>query len=172
MDNMENKSEYERVSLMYHQLFVIRKNKKNLRSKWRRSREFLEETIKTLDETDTGLRDALDASVTALLHMQILSDNEPLKKIMLKSMDGEPVWVVSRGHDGRWGIVSRCRESVVFPAADGTTEEFWFDGNYIFRYKKEIKDYTRVLDKYGLTDTEEENRENPARDAAGGGKQP
>lgn len=69
-------------------------------------------------------------------------------------MNGEPVWVVSCGHDGRWGIVHSSREFIFYLSADGTEEEYWFDGNYIFRFKKEIKDYSEIIEKYGLKDEE------------------
>lgn len=61
---------------------------------------------------------------------------------------------MSYDHDGRWGIVNSSRESVIFPTIDGVEEEYWFDGNYIFRFKKEIKDYSKILEKYGLKDEE------------------
>lgn len=91
----------------------------------------LEEVIKTLSDKEIKLKEALDNSITALLRM-----------------------VVSSDHDGRWGIVNSDRESVIFPTAEGVEEEYWFDGNYIFRFEKEIKDYSKISEKYGFEDEE------------------
>ena len=131
MENSESKNEYERIRKMNHQLYIMKKNKKAIRSKWRQSREMLEEVIKTLSDKEIKLKEALDNSITALLRM-----------------------VVSSDHDGRWGIVNSDRESVIFPTAEGVEEEYWFDGNYIFRFEKEIKDYSKILEKYGFEDEE------------------
>lgn len=152
MENLESRNEYDRISEMNHQLYIMKKNNKALRSKWRQSREMLEEVMKTLSDKENKLKEALDNSITALLRMQVQEDNVPLKKIKLDKMNGEPVWVVSYDHDGRWGIVNSSRETVIFPTIDGMEEEYWFDGNYIFRFKKEIKDYSKILEKYGLKD--------------------
>lgn len=154
MENLESRNEYDRIGEMNHQLYIMKKNNKALRSKWRQSREMLEEVMKTLSDKENKLKEALDNSITALLRMQVQEDNAPLKKIKLDKMNGEPVWVVSYDHDGRWGIVNSSRESVIFPTIDGVEEEYWFDGNYIFRFKKEIKDYSKILEKYGLKDEE------------------
>lgn len=154
MENLESRNEYDRIGEMNHQLYIMKKNNKALRSKWRQSREMLEEVMKTLSDKENKLKEALDNSITALLRMQVQEDNAPLKKIKLDKMNGEPVWVVSYDHDGRWGIVNSSRESVIFPTTDGVEEEYWFDGNYIFRFKKEIKDYSKILEKYGLKDEE------------------
>lgn len=154
MENMESRNEYDRIGEMNHHLYIMKKNNKALRSKWRQSREMLEEVMKTLSNKENKLKEALDNSITALLRMQVQEDNAPLKKIKLDKMNGEPVWVVSYGHDGRWGIVNSSRESVIFPTIDGVEEEYWFDGNYIFRFKKEIEDYSKILEKYGLKDEE------------------
>ncbi len=154
MENLESRNEYDRIGEMNHQLYIMKKNNKALRSKWRQSREMLEEVMKTLSDKENKLKEALDNSITALLRMQVQEDNAPLKKIKLDKMNGEPVWVVSYDHDGRWGIVNSSRESVIFPTIDGVEEEYWFDGNYIFRFKKEIKDYSKLLEKYGLKDEE------------------
>jgi len=154
MENSESKNAYERIRKMNHQLYIMKKNKKAIRSKWRQSREMLEEVIKTLSDKEIKLKEALDNSITALLRMQMQEDNVPLKKIKLDRMNGEPVWVVSYDHDGRWGIVNSDRWSVIFPTAEGVEEEYWFDGNYIFRFEKEIKDYSKILEKYGFEDEE------------------
>lgn len=143
-------SEYERINNMNHQLYVMKKNKKAILSKWRKSRELIEAIIETLPPKDEKLKIALELAVKALLHMQVKDENPPLKKVILESMDGEPVWVVTYDHDGRWGIVNTNNESILFPTTEGMEEEHWFDGMYIFRYKKEIKDYTEILEKYGL----------------------
>lgn len=152
MNDIESKNEYERIAQMNHQLYIMKKNKKALRSKWRQSRELLEEVMKTLTDKENNLKEALDTSVTALLRMQVQEYNAPLKKINLDKMHGEPVWVVSCERDGRWGIVNCSRESIIFPTIDGIEEEYWFDGNYIFRYRKEIRDYSKIIEKYGLED--------------------
>ena len=154
MEKLESRNEYDRIGEMNHQLYIMKKNNKALRSKWRQSREMLEEVMKTLSDKENKLKEALDNSITALLRMQVQEDNAPLKKIKLAKMNGEPVWVVSCDHDGRWGIVNSSRESVIFPTIDGVEEEYWFDGNYIFRFKKEIKDFSKILEKYGLKDEE------------------
>lgn len=146
-------NEYERIQKMNHQLYVMKKNKKMLLSKYRKARELLEAIIPTLSEKEKNLKEALDLSVSGLLKMQVQEDNLPLKRVHLESMNGEPVWVVSYGHEGRWGIVNTGRESILFPTLEGGVEEKqWFCDMYIFRYKKEIKDYTEVLAKYGLQD--------------------
>lgn len=154
MEKLESRNEYDRIGEMNHQLYIMKKNNKALRSKWRQSREMLEEVMKTLSDKENKLKEALDNSITALLRMQVQEDNAPLKKIKLDKMNREPVWVVSCDHDGRWGIVNSSRESVIFPTIDGVEEEYWFDGNYIFRFKKEIKDFSKILEKYGLKDEE------------------
>lgn len=154
MENLESRNEYDRIGEMNHQLYIMKKNNKALRSKWKQSREMLEEVMKTLSDKENKFKEALDNSITALLRMQVQEDNAPLKKIKLDKMNGEPVWVVSYDHDGRRGIVNSSRESVISPTIDGVEEEYWFDGNYIFRFKKEIKDYSKILEKYGLKDEE------------------
>ena len=154
MEKLESRNEYDRIGEMNHQLYIMKKNNKALRSKWRQSREMLEEVMKTLSDKENKLKEALDNSITALLRMQVQEDNAPLKKIKLDKMNGEPVWVVSCDHEGRRGIVNSSRESVIFPTIDGVEEEYWFDGNYIFRFKKEIKDFSKILEKYGLKDEE------------------
>ena len=123
MEKLESRNEYDRIGEMNHQLYIMKKNNKALRSKWRQSREMLEEVMKTLSDKENKLKEALDNSITALLRMQVQEDNAPLKKIKLDKMNGEPVWVVSCDHDGRWGIVNSSRESVIFPTIDGVEEE-------------------------------------------------
>ena len=126
MEKLESRNEYDRIDEMNHQLYIMKKNNKALRSKWRQSREMLEEVMKTLSDKENKLKEALDNSITALLRMQVQEDNAPLKKIKLDKMNGEPVWVVSCDHDGRWGIVNSSRESVIFPTIDGVEEEYWY----------------------------------------------
>ena len=137
---------------MHHQEHIMKKNNKIRISKWRKAREFLEEVIKTLSPTEEKLKDALELSTKALTAMQAKEMNPPLKRTQLQNMNGEPVWVVSGDHDGRWGIVNSYNETVVFLKSGEVYEEEWFGYNYIFRYRKEIRDYTSLLDKYGLKD--------------------
>ena len=144
--------EYEKIYQMYHQLYIMKKNKKAVLSSWRKSREFIEVVLKTLSQQEEKLKTALEMSIKALTIMQVQEDNAPLKKSSLVRLDGEPVWVVSYDHDGRWGIVDAINERVLFLKNEGIEEERWFDGVYIFRYRKEIKDYSQLLSKYDLKD--------------------
>lgn len=82
MDNLENKSEYEKIRQMNHQLYIMKMNKKALRSKWKQSRELLEAVLKTLRDKEKNMKEALDASIIALLRMQVQEENAPLKKII------------------------------------------------------------------------------------------
>lgn len=145
-------NEYERIKQMHHQLYIMKQNKKMIQSKWKKARELIEALITSLPQQQENLKNALNLSVKALLRMQAQEENPPLKKIALDNMNGEPVWVVSYDHDGRWGIVNSNRETVLFYTPDGMEEEGWFEDNYIFRYKKEIKDYTQLMEKYGIQD--------------------
>jgi hypothetical protein len=146
----DSMSEYERIGQMNQQLYIMKKNKRTLASKWKKSRELIEEVEKTLSDKEINLKNALDAAVSALIRIQVQEENPPLKRINLEKMEGEPVWVVSHNHDGRWGIVDVNKESVIFLTKDGFEEEYWFDYRYIFRYKKKIEDYTKILNQYGL----------------------
>lgn len=149
----ENKmSDYDKIQKMNHQEYIMKKNKKMLLSKWKKAREFIETVLKTLSPQEDKLRSALELSVSALVKMQAIESNPPLKKTQLSNMNGEPVWVVSADHGSRWGIVDSYSETVLFPKSDGVDEEGWFGYNYIFRYKKEIRDYTQLLEKYGIKD--------------------
>lgn len=145
-------SEYEKIYQMHHQLYIMKKNKKAVLSQWRKSRELIEAVLKTLSQQEEKLKTALEMSVKALSIMQVQEDNAPLRKSSLVRLDGEPVWVVSYDHDGRWGIVDAINESVLFPTNEGVKEERWFDDIYIFRYRKEIKDYSHLLEKYNISD--------------------
>lgn len=130
----------------------MKENKKSISSKWKKARMLLEEVIKTLSPKEDKLKNALELSIDALTAMQTKEMNSPLKKTQLHNMNGEPVWVVSCDHDGRWGIVDSYSETVIFPDKDGKYEEEWFVYNYIFKYKKEIRDYTKLLEKYEIKD--------------------
>lgn len=88
MENLESRNEYDRIGEMNHQLYIMKKNNKALRSKWKQSREMLEEVMKTLSDKENKLKEALDNSITALLRMQVQEDNAPLKKIKLDKMNG------------------------------------------------------------------------------------
>ena len=52
MENMESRNEYDRIGEMNHHLYIMKKNNKALRSKWRQSREMLEEVMKTLSDKE------------------------------------------------------------------------------------------------------------------------
>lgn len=145
-------SEYEKIYQMHHQLYIMKKNKKAVLSKWKKSREFIEAVMKTLPQKEEKLKAALELSIQALLAMQVQEDNTPIRKSGLVRLDGEPVWVVSYDQDGRWGIVDAINERVLFLTNKGIEEESWFDDVYIFQYKKEIKDYSQLLEKYNLKD--------------------
>lgn len=147
---MEN--EYQRIKRMNHQKHIMKENKKAILSPWKKSRELIESVIQTLSPKEEKLKNALELSAKALLRMQVQEENQPLKRIHLNNMNGQPAWVVSEDHDGRWGIVDADRETILFPTYEGVEEVGWFDYMYIFKYKKEIKDYTELLKKYGLTE--------------------
>lgn len=147
-----NKHEYDKIQQMHHQLYLMKKNNKRLFSQWKKARDLIEGVITTLSPKEDKLKNALELSVKALVRMQVQEDNIPLKRVHLNDMDGEPVWVVSGDCDGRWGIVNTNNESIQFVTSEGVVEEGWHDYNYIFRYKKEIKDYSQILQKYGIKD--------------------
>jgi len=144
-------SEFDKIVQMNHQLYIMKKNKKAVLSRWRKSREFIETVLKTLSQQEEKLKTALELSIQALLIMQVQEENEPLRKSNLVRLDGEPVWVVSYDHDGRWGIIDTINERVLFPSNEGVKEERWINA-YIFRYRKEIKDYSHLLKKYDIKD--------------------
>lgn len=145
-------NEYDEIQHMNHQLYIMKKNNKLLLSQWKKARDIIDTALKTLPQQEANLKNALILSTKALLKMQVQEENSPLKKIHLDNMNGEAVWVVSIEHDGRWGIVNTNHETVLFLTKDGIEEEPWFYDKYIFRYKKEIKDYSHILEKYGLQD--------------------
>lgn len=148
-------NEYERLSLMYRQEYLLKKENIKFAADWRKwqiARKLIETAAGSLPENETKLLAALKLSVKALTRMQCIDDNPPLKKIHLEQMDGEPAWVVSYNHDGRWGIVDASDQSVVFFSGEDCFKEHWFDGTYTFKYKKEIVDHTQELEKYGIRD--------------------
>lgn len=121
-----------------------------------KGRRIIKAAIESLQPSEKKLLAALKLSVKALVILQSMEENPPLKKIALDKMDGEPVWVVSYNHDGRWGIVDSSDESVNFITENGIVQEYWFGSQYIFRYKKEIIDYTDELIKHEIQDVNEE----------------
>lgn len=148
-------NEYQRLQQMHRQKYLLEKNEKKLISKWQRARKLIKAVIPTLNEKEeTNMITALKLASQALIKVQVEEENPPLKKIALDRMNGEPVWVVSYDHDGRWGIVDTSDQSVVFYVDGETEKEYWFDGRYIFRYKKEIFDHTKLLEKYNIKDEE------------------
>lgn len=144
-------NEFERIQLMHHQEYLLKQNDKRLISKWQKARKLIKAVIPTLNEKEeASMITALKLASTALTKMQVEEENPPLKKIALDGMNGEPVWVVSYDHDGCWGIVDVSDQSVAFVINEQITKEPWFDGRYIFKYKKEIFDHTKLLAKYKL----------------------
>ncbi len=148
----ERINDYDKIQQMHHQEYLMKKNKKIVLSKWRKAREFIETVLDTLSSKEDKLKDALEIAINALVKMQAIESNPPLKKTQLSNMNGEPVWVVSADYGSKWGIVDSYSETVLFPKSDGVDEEGWFEYNYIFRYKKVIRDYTQLLEKYGIKD--------------------
>jgi hypothetical protein len=144
-------NEYESLQRMNHQEYLLRQNGKRSISKWHRAKQIIKEVIPTLSvEKEKNMITALKLACQALVKAQAEEENPPLKKIALDDMNGEPVWVVSYNHDGRWGIVETSDQSVIFYEQGEIKKECWFDGRYIFRYKKEIIDYTEQLEKYNI----------------------
>lgn len=148
-------NEFERLQLMHHQEYLLKQNQKKLISKWQKARKLIKAVIPTLNEKEeANMITALKLACEALIKRQVEEENPPLKKIALDSMNGEPVWVVSYNHDGRWGIVDTADQSVIFYIDGEIEREYWFDGRYIFKYKKEIFDHTKLLEKYNIKDEE------------------
>lgn len=59
-------NEYERINQMNHQLYIMKKNKKMIQSKWKKSRELIEAVITTFPQQQENLKSALELSVKAL----------------------------------------------------------------------------------------------------------
>lgn len=145
--------QYEKIRLMNRQITILEKHKVPYEAEWKRilnAKKTLQGAISILGENEKALTSALNTAIDALKQMQIEKDNPPLNKLALKRLDGEPVWVVSVAHSGRWGIVDANNEVVRFPYPDDEFPEAWFAGCYIFRYKKEIVDYSELLQKNNL----------------------
>lgn len=144
-------TEFERIKLMHHQEYLLKQNEKKLVSKWQQAKKLINAVIPTLDENkESKMIEALKLASKALLKMQVEEENRPLKKIALDDMQGEPVWIVSYDHDGRWGFVDTSDQSVILYVDGEIKKEYWFDDRYIFKYKKEIFDYTKLLEKYNI----------------------
>ena len=145
-------SDYERLKRMHHQQYLLQKNDIKIKSKYQKARSPIRKTIETLNqENEQAMVNALELAAKSLIKMQIqIADNPPLKKVKLDSMNGEPVWVISWEHDGRWGIVDVSDQSVVYFIDGKIEKEPWFDGTYIFQYKKEIFDFSELLAKYDI----------------------
>lgn len=145
-------SDYERLKRMHHQQYLLQKNDIKIKSKYQKARSLIKKTIETLNqENEQAMVNALELAAKSLIKMQIqIADNPPLKKAKLDSMNGEPVWVISWEHDGRWGIVDVSDQSVVYFIDGKIEKEPWFDGTYIFQYKKEIFDFSELLAKYDI----------------------
>lgn len=145
--------EYEKIRLMNRQIAVLDKHKVPYKAEWKRIRDAkktIQSAISILGENEKPLISALNTAVEALKQIQIEKDNPPLNKLALKRLDGEPVWVVSVAHSGRWGIVDADNELIRFPYPYDEFPDAWFAGCYIFRYKKEIVDYSELLQKNNL----------------------
>lgn len=148
-------TEYDRLQLMHHQEYLLKQNDKKLISKWQRARKLIKAVIPTLNpKEEANMITALNLACQSLTRAQVEEENPPLKKIALDSMNGEPVWVVSYEHDGRWGIVDASDQSVIFYVDGEIEKEYWFDGRYIFKYKKEIFDHSKLLEKFNIKDEE------------------
>lgn len=144
-------NDYESLQRMHHQEYLLKQNGKKSISKWHRAKQIIKAVIPTLSaEKEKNMITALKLACQALVQAQSEEENPPLKKIALDDMNEEPVWVVSYNHDGRWGIVDTSDQSVIFYEEGEVKKECWFDGRYIFRYKKEIIDYTKQLEKYNI----------------------
>ncbi len=149
-------TEYERIRLMNHQEYLLKQQEAKYNppwGKWKRARQIIRKEKENADANNKELQVTYNLASKALSLMVAMEDNPPLKKIALDEMDGEPVWVVSVNHDGRWAIVNASDQSVYFLENGELKREFWFDDKYIFRYKKTIVDYSDQLKKFGIDDS-------------------
>lgn len=147
-------NEFERLQQMYHQEFILKKKDIKFKANWRKwqiARKRIEAVMETIPESKEKLIAALKLSIAALTKMVSIEDNPPLNRTHLNQMDGEPVWVVSYDRNGRWGLVDTSDKSVIFYSEEGFYKEHWFDGRYIFKYKKEIVDHTEELERHGIS---------------------
>ena len=155
--------QYEKIRLMNRQIAVLDKNKIPYEAEWKRihdAKKTIQGALTILGDNEKPLISALNTAIEALKQIQIEKDNPPLNKLTLKRLDGEPVWVVSVAHSGRWGIVDASKELVRYPYPDDEFPEAWFNGCYIFRHKKEIVDYSELLQKNNLSPYEIDNLSN------------
>ncbi len=121
--------------------------------KYKKASSLLKETIKNLGKNEKPLLEAIELSINALKHMQQHLSNYPLKESELKKMDKQPVWVVSvAAHYGRWGIVNTKKKCVEYVQNEDFDIEpdMWNNGCYIFRYPKEVIDYSNELLKHHI----------------------
>lgn len=148
-------TEYEQIRRMHHQEYLLKDRNVNYPAPWkawRGAKKIIRDAAEKLDESEKVLKYALKLAQEALVLKQSIADNPPLKRIALQQMDGEPVWVVSSDHDGRWGIVQVEGECILFFNNDEVEEEGWFNSSYIFKHKKVIVDYSAELAKHGILD--------------------
>lgn len=146
--------QYEKIHLMNRQISILDKYKIPYEAEWKKVRDAkktIQSAVNLLGENEKVLSSALNVAIEALKQVQVEKDNPPLNKLALKRLDGEPVWVVSIAHEGRWGIVDANNEIVRFPYPNDEFPEAWFVGCYIFKHKKDIKDYSELLQKNNLS---------------------
>ena len=148
-------TEYDQIRYMNHQEYLLKDQNTKYKAPWKKwlgAKKVIQSVMETLSDSEKQLKAALQLSVEALSQKVYIEDNPPLKKIALEKMDGEPVWVVSHNHDGRCGIVNTTEYCVDCIENGEIKKEYWFDGNYIFRYKKTIVDYSSELERFGIID--------------------
>ena len=148
-------TEYKQIRNMHHQEYLLKEKKVNYKTPWRKwltAKRIVKTSMDLLGDNEKQLKEALQLSAEALSQKVATEDNPPLKKVALESMDGEPAWVVSYNHDGRWGIVNVADGCVNCIENGEIDQEYWFEGNYIFRYKKTIVDYSSELERFGIID--------------------
>lgn len=148
-------TEYEQIRRMHYQESLLKRAKVKYKApwgKWYNAKKVIEQSLVVLGDDEKDLKTALQLSIKALSLKLHIDDNPPLKKIALDSMDGEPVWVVSTNHNGRWGIVNAAVQCIDFVENGAVYQEEWFSGNYLFRFKKTVIDYSSELEQNGIAD--------------------
>lgn len=144
--------EFEQMRRMCYQLHLLNDRKYNIKnhSKYYKARELLKHIQKLQPSEEVELNRALSLAVEALTQAYKEEFNPPLTTGELEKMDGMPVWVISETHDGKWGIVDANEQCVFYPTMDILDSDLWFNGCYIFKYKKTIKDYSELLTRLGI----------------------